>query len=371
MHIETENQRTARIDRTSRIEHVEPLATPSDLKRRVGLSAAAAAFVARSRGEIEAVLRGEDPRMLAIVGPCSIHDPGAALEYAQRLAKLRGELSDELVICMRAYFEKPRTRVGWKGLINDPRLDGSCDVGAGLQLARELLVEFAGLGVPAATEMLDPMTPRYLADGVCWTAIGARTAESQTHREMASGLEMPVGFKNGTDGSLEIAIHAMHAARSGHSFIGVDELGRPGVVRTRGNPHSHLVLRGGRSRPNYHCADVEAARTALASGGLAARVLVDCSHDNSAQDPRNQPRVLEAIAQQLEAGSRALFGVMLESHLTEGRQDVRADRPLAYGQSITDACLGFDTTAQLLERLARANAAARTASRLASGGAFV
>jgi 3-deoxy-7-phosphoheptulonate synthase len=257
------------------------------------------------------------------------------------------------------YFEKPRTTVGWKGLINDPRLDGSCDVASGLRIARQLLLELNELGVPAGTETLDPVAPQYTADLVSWTAIGARTTESQTHREMASGLSMPIGFKNGTDGGLEVALNAMRSARVAHAFIGIDGEGHVGVVRTRGNPYTHLVLRGGRGRTNYREADVRAAAEQLQAAGLCPRVLVDCSHDNSEKSHENQPAVVEDVAAQVASGSRHVLGVMLESHLVAGRQDPSSGKPLVYGQSITDACIDFATTERVLERLASAQRRSR------------
>jgi len=337
-----------------RVGQIEPLISPEALKRSLPLAAQAAHLVGETRRQIEAALAGEDSRLLAIVGPCSIHDPAAALEYAERLLPLRRRLAGELLICMRVYFEKPRTTVGWKGLINDPHLDGSCDVATGLSRARKLLCDLAELGMPAATETLDPVTPQYLADLVAWTAIGARTTESQTHREMASGLSMPVGFKNGTDGGLEIALNAMQAARAPHSFIGIDGAGQVSVVRTRGNPHTHLVLRGGRGRPNYREADVVQAAASLRAAGLNPRVLVDCSHDNSGKNHEHQARVLAEVARQLEADAGRVLGVMLESNLVAGRQELAAGRALVHGQSITDACIDFETTEALLYRLAAA-----------------
>jgi len=342
-----------------RVERIEPLTAPDAQKREQPQSETSAAFVAGTRREIEAVLAGDDRRLLAVVGPCSIHDPAAALEYAERLQRLRARLADDLLVCMRVYFEKPRTTVGWKGLINDPRLDGSCDVAAGLRIARQLLLDINALGVPAGTETLDPVAPQYMADLVSWTAIGARTTESQTHREMASGLSMPVGFKNGTDGGLEVALNAMKSARVAHAFIGIDGEGQVGVVRTRGNPHTHLVLRGGRGRTNYREGDVRAAAEQLRDAGLCPRVLVDCSHDNSEKSHENQPAVVEDVAAQVASGSPHLLGVMLESHLLAGRQDPAAGKALVYGQSITDACIDFATTERVLERLASARRSSR------------
>ena len=342
-----------------RVERIEPLTPPDTQKREQPQSEASAAFVAGTRREIEAVLAGRDRRLLAVVGPCSIHDPAAALEYAERLQPLRARLADDLLLCMRVYFEKPRTTVGWKGLINDPRLDGSCDVASGLRIARRLLLDVNALSVPAATETLDPVAPQYMADLVSWTAIGARTTESQTHREMASGLSMPIGFKNGTDGGLEVALNAMRSARVAHAFIGIDGEGHVGVVRTRGNPYTHLVLRGGRGRTNYGEGDVRAAAEQLRSAGLYPRVLVDCSHDNSEKSHENQPAVVEDVAAQVAGGSPHVLGVMLESHLVAGRQDPGAGKPLVYGQSITDACIDFATTERVLERLASAQRRSR------------
>lgn len=333
---------------------VTSLPSPNELRGALPLGHDASAWVAHARHEIAAVLRGDDARVLAIVGPCSIHDPEAALEYAQRLLPVRDRLRGRLLICMRVYLEKPRSSLGWKGLINDPDLNGECDTRRGLQLARRLLVQLAQLGLPLATETLDPLTPRYLADCVAWTAIGARTTESQTHREAASGLPMPVGFKNTTSGDLDPAICAIQAARAPHSFIGIDDDGRAGVVRSAGNANAHLVLRGGRGKPNYARADIEAAGAALLRAGLPARLVIDCSHDNSAKDPRKQPTVIAELASQLRGGAREIAGVMLESHLIEGRQEACAGQPLRYGQSITDGCLGIEATVDALEQLAAA-----------------
>jgi 3-deoxy-7-phosphoheptulonate synthase len=345
-----------------RISDTMPLDTPDQLERELPLSERASSQVLAARARIAAILEGRDPRLFVVVGPCSIHDPQAALEYAQRLAAVRERYADALLICMRGYFEKARTNIGWKGLINDPHLDGSCDVGFGLRLARKLLVAFAELDLPIATEALDPVTPQYLADLVAWSAIGARTTESQTHREMASGLSMPVGLKNGTDGGLEIAMNAMRAAAAPHSFIGIDRSGRVSVVRTRGNPHAHLVLRGGKRGPNYAEAEVERASQQLAEAGLNPRVLIDCSHDNSGQNHDNQPSVADAVAAQVAAGNRNILGVMVESHLRAGRQKLVAGRALVYGQSITDGCIDFATTKRVLDRLAAAARASRGAA---------
>jgi 3-deoxy-7-phosphoheptulonate synthase len=338
-----------------RVESTMPLATPDEIKRELPISEAAANAVARARSAIEAIFHGRDSRLLVVVGPCSIHDPEAALDYARRLRAVSEQHADALLICMRGYFEKPRTNIGWKGLINDPRLDGSCDVGLGLRTARKLLLAFAELGLPIANEALDPVTPQYLADLIAWSAIGARTTESQTHREMASGLSMPVGFKNGTDGELEIAINAMHAASTPHSFIGIDAAGRVSVVRTLGNPVCHVVLRGGQRGPNYDEASIRAASDRLARAGLPRRVLVDCSHDNSQRDAANQPAVSAAVAAQVASGNQDIMGVMLESHIVAGKQQLVAGQALVYGQSITDACIDFATTERVLSDLAAAS----------------
>jgi 3-deoxy-7-phosphoheptulonate synthase len=336
-----------------RIVDTTLLKSPNDVTRELPLSEGAASVVFGARQEIQAVLHGEDSRPLAIVGPCSIHDPEAALDYAGRLLTLKQRFSSDILLVMRVYFEKPRTTVGWKGLINDPHLDGSYDIPAGIRSARRLLLNLAELGMPAATEMLDPIIPQYIADLVSWTAIGARTTESQTHREMASGLSMPVGFKNGTDGGLSVAINAMIAASRPHSFLGIDPGGHVGVVRTRGNPHTHLVLRGGNVGPNYAPAQVSAAARALEKAHINARVLVDCSHDNSGKNPLNQPQVLADVGAQIRAGSLDVLGVMVESNIAGGKQELGSDKSqLVYGQSITDGCVDFATTERMLEQFA-------------------
>jgi 3-deoxy-7-phosphoheptulonate synthase len=335
-----------------RIVETTALRSPDDVTRELPLSDRAADVVFRARQEIQAVLEGRDPRKLVIVGPCSIHDPKAALDYAGRLLELRERVKDALVIVMRVYFEKPRTTVGWKGLINDPHLDGTYDIPTGIRTARGLLREIAERGLPAATEMLDPIIPQYIADLVSWTAIGARTTESQTHREMASGLSMPVGLKNGTDGGLSVAINAMIAASRPHSFLGVDGAGRVGVVRTAGNPYCHIVLRGGAAGPNYGALEVAKAVAALKKAHVSPRVMIDASHDNSGKDPLRQPAVLGDVGAQLRAGEQHIVGVMLESHLREGRQELVDSSTLTYGQSITDGCIGFDATVEVLESFA-------------------
>ena len=336
-----------------RIVDTTLLKSPNEVTAELPLSEPAASVVFSARQEIQAVLHGRDSRPLVIIGPCSIHDPEAALDYAKRLLALKQRYAQELLIVMRVYFEKPRTTVGWKGLINDPRLDGSNDIPSGIRTARRLLLELAELGMPAATEMLDPIIPQYIADLVSWTAIGARTTESQTHREMASGLSMPVGFKNGTDGGLGVAINAIIAASRPHSFLGVDPNGHVGVVRTRGNPHTHLVLRGGSGGPNYAPAHVAAAAAALIKAKTNARLLVDCSHDNSGKNHLKQPDVMSEVGAQLRRGSAHLLGVMIESNLVGGKQDLSGDKSaLCYGQSITDACVDFATTERMLESFA-------------------
>jgi len=330
-----------------------PLVSPALLHGDFPADARAKETVATARQRIQAILRGEDHRLLVIVGPCSVHDVDAALDYARRLAPLRARYAGELEVVMRVYFEKPRTTVGWKGLINDPHLDGSYDINTGLRMARSLLLDLARDGMPTATELLDPVVPQYIADLISWTAIGARTTESQTHREMASGLSMPVGYKNGTDGSATIAINAMQSASSPHHFLGINCEGNASIVSTTGNPYGHLVLRGGNSGSNYHLEAVQEACSELAGAGLPDRLMVDCSHANSNKDYRRQGEVLRAVAAQVQKGSTHVMGVMLESHLVEGNQKISADRSsLTYGQSVTDACISIEATAELLAELA-------------------
>ncbi|HZR79828.1 MAG TPA: 3-deoxy-7-phosphoheptulonate synthase [Candidatus Binatia bacterium] len=332
-----------------RVRSVVRLVSPTGLRRELPATAAAEETVARGRRAIEAILRGDDDRLLAIVGPCSIHDPVAALDYAGRLARVGRGVAARALVVMRVYFEKPRTTIGWKGLINDPHLDGSEDVETGLRRARELLLRIAELGLPAGTEFLDPIVPQYIADLVSWAAVGARTTESQTHREMASGLSMPVGFKNGTDGSLQTALDALVAARSPHSFLGIDPDGVTSVVRTSGNPLGHLVLRGGRARSNFDPDSIADALARLAAAGLPPVVMVDCSHANSGKVPARQEDVWRSVLEQRRAGTRGLIGVMLESHLEEGNQPFpKPASELRYGVSITDACLGWEATERLL-----------------------
>jgi 3-deoxy-7-phosphoheptulonate synthase len=329
-----------------------PLITPTRLKSELPISARAAETVATTRDAIRAILQGDDRRLLVVVGPCSIHDVEAAHDYAGRLLKARAEFEEQLLIVMRIYFQKPRTTTGWKGLINDPHLDGSHDMVAGLRLARKLLLDLAAQGLPAATEMLDPITPQYLADLVAWTGIGARTSESQTHREMASGLSMPVGFKNSTDGSIAAAVNAMSAALQTHRFLGIDSEGRASIVSTTGNPDCHLVLRGGANGPNYDAESIAIATTVLKQANLYTRVMVDCSHGNALKDFRRQPLALANVAAQVRTGSSCLMGVMIESNLVAGKQPFPALRhQLVYGQSITDGCVDFPTTLSMLREL--------------------
>ncbi|WP_305061212.1 3-deoxy-7-phosphoheptulonate synthase [Methylacidimicrobium sp. AP8] len=334
-----------------RVRAVERLVSPRVLKGSLPLTAVANQTVYRSRLTIQQILSGEDKRFLVIVGPCSIHDPVAALEYARCLRSLQDELAGELFLVMRAYFEKPRTTLGWKGLINDPFLDGSCNIQEGLRLARKLLLEINEMGLPTASEFLDAITPQYIDDLVSWAAIGARTTESQLHREMASGLSMPVGFKNGTDGSLQIAVDALGAALHPHSFVGIDQEGVTSVIRTSGNPWGHVVLRGGHKRSNYDPESIQEVCTRLSKAGLPQRVIVDCSHANSAKRPAVQEAVLANILEQRIRGTTAIIGAMLESNLFEGSQRIPEDRAqLRYGVSVTDPCLSWDTTEKLLRR---------------------
>ncbi len=339
------------------VSGLTPIIAPGDLKQVLPLDEEGARFVTASRDAIKAILRGEDRRLFAVVGPCSIHDPKAALEYAERLAQLRQEIGDQLELVMRVYFEKPRTTIGWKGLINDPDLDGSHKISKGLGIARRLLCDITELRVPVACEMLDTITPQYLADMISWGAIGARTTESQTHREMASGLSFPVGFKNGTDGNLKIALDAMQAAHHSHSFIGVNREGRVSIVRTLGNPDVHIVLRGGNSGPNYHPEHIAATEKALADAGQNRGIMVDCSHGNSNKDHTRQAEVLKSVIAQIEAGNRSICALMIESNLEAGNQPLKAKDELAYGVSITDKCIDWNTTETLLretaERLCR------------------
>ncbi len=332
-----------------------PLLAPNQILEELPLTETAAELVAQTRDHIRNIMHNEDRRLLVIVGPCSVHDVEAAYDYAKKLVGLRSQFSDELEVVMRVYFEKPRTSIGWKGLINDPHLDGSYDINAGLRLARKLLLDLAELGLPAATELLDPITPQYIADVIAWTAIGARTTESQTHREMASGLSMPIGFKNNTNGSLQAASNAMLAASQPHHFLGINGDGHASIVSTTGNADGHLVLRGGKQGPNYEQSFVENAAKALAEQNLNPRVMVDCSHANANKDHNRQVTVLENVAEQVRSGSQHIIGAMIESHLVAGSQPIaKGLDKLTYGQSITDACVDIETTATMLEQLASA-----------------
>lgn len=332
-----------------RIRSLEPLVPPARLCNLLPLGPAAAATILAGRRDVEQVLSGDDPRVIAVVGPCSIHDPAAARDYAARLKGVADRVADRLLVVMRVYFEKPRTTVGWKGLINDPHIDGTFDVATGLRLARGLLIEIAALGLPTATEFLEPITPQYIADTLVLGAIGARTTESPTHRQMASGLSMPVGFKNSTDGSLQAAVDAMQAAKTPHSFLGIDNDGGTCVVSTTGNPWGVLMLRGGRSGSNYSPEVMLEARTKLEAAGLPARIIVDCSHANSGKDHTRQAAVWRDVLEQRLTGDTSIVGLMLESNIHAGAQPVAADRAqLQYGVSITDGCIGWEETEELL-----------------------
>lgn len=341
-----------------RIRQIKPLPTPSDVIAHVTCDDLTSDTVTRSRSRLHDILHGRDDRLAVVIGPCSIHDPVAALDYARRLLRQRERFADTLEVVMRVYFEKPRTTVGWKGLINDPYLDGSFRIDEGLVLARSLLRDINALGVPAGCEFLDMITPQYLADLVAWGAIGARTTESQVHREMASGLSCPVGFKNGTDGNVKIAVDAVQAAGQPHHFLAVTKDGRSAIAATAGNGDCHVILRGGH-QPNYDAASVAAASAVLEKAGLPPRLMIDASHANSRKQPENQPAVIDDIAGQLEAGEQRVIGVMVESHLVAGRQDQIEGQPLVYGQSITDGCIGWEDSVAVLERLDRAVRARR------------
>lgn len=341
-----------------RIRKIEPLITPAELIQEFPCDQAVSATVSQARSALHRILHGHDDRLAVVIGPCSIHDPKAAIEYARRLRPLRDVLGGELEIIMRVYFEKPRTTVGWKGLINDPHLDGSFRINEGLALARGLLRDINALGLPAGCEYLDVISPQYISDLVAWGAIGARTTESQIHREMASGLSCPVGFKNGTSGDVKIAVDAVGAASHPHHFLAVTKDGQSAIASTTGNPDCHVILRGGKT-PNFDAASVQAASEVLEKNGLPPRLMVDASHANSSKKPENQPAVIEDIAAQLEAGQRRIMGVMVESHLVAGRQDLVEGQPLTYGQSITDGCLGWEASVAVLERLAAAVRARR------------
>ena len=337
------------------IAREEALPTPAQLRLELPCSEAQADFISHSRETVRRIVRGDDPRLVVIVGPCSIHEPESAIEYAHKLHDVAQRLQHAIFPVMRVYFEKPRTRMGWKGLIYDPALDGTGNIGAGLRAARSLLLECARIGVPAASEILDLATPQYYAELLAWGAIGARTVESPLHRQMASALSAPLGFKNATNGSVQVAIDAIHVAAQAHRFPSISMDGRAIVVTTTGNPDTHLVLRGASSGPNYDEASVSRAAAALAESGLPARLLVDCSHGNSSKDYRRQPEVAADIARQVASGSVAIAGILLESHLVEGRQDIADGREgLRYGQSVTDGCIGWDETVAVLQELAQA-----------------
>ncbi|HEX3715875.1 MAG TPA: 3-deoxy-7-phosphoheptulonate synthase [Trebonia sp.] len=346
----------------TRIVGYEPLLSPAALFLELPLDDAQSQTVEATRAEVRAVLDGADDRLLVVTGPCSVHDPKAALDYADRLAGLRARYDDDLLIVMRVYFEKPRTVTGWKGLINDPGMDESFDVHRGLRTARRLLLDIVGSGMPVGCEWLDPITPQYIADTVTWGAIGARTTESQVHRQLASGLSMPVGFKNGTDGDVQVAVDACRAAAAGHTFFGVTEAGAAAVVTTTGNPDTHVILRGGRSGPNYSSSHVSKALDLIAAARLPRRIMVDASHGNSGKDHTRQLSVAESLSEQLTAGEQGLVGVMLESFLVAGRQNPGDPTSLTYGQSVTDACMDIEMTATALENLAVSVQARRRSS---------
>lgn len=337
---------------------LEEMPSPDAVKASVPLPDAAGATVALGRATIQNILDRRDPRLFVVVGPCSIHDPDAALEYATRLVRLADAVRDTLFVVMRVYFEKPRTSTGWKGFINDPHMDDSFRIDEGIVRARRLLVEFAGMGLPAGSEALDPLSPQYLGDLISWYTIGARTTESQTHREMASGLSAPVGFKNGTDGGLDVAINAMRSAARPHGFLGINRMGHTAIVRTRGNRYGHLILRGGGGRPNYEAVHVARAEAALAAAGLAPNIVVDASHANSLKDPGRQPLVFRDCLAQVLAGNRSIVGLMAESNLHAGNQPIPADlNQLRYGVSVTDGCIDWETTEAMILDAAEALAA--------------
>ena len=341
-----------------RIRRIEALSTPAEVIAELPCDDLVSKVVTHARQALQDILQGRDDRLAVVIGPCSIHDPKAAMEYARRLHPLREALGSELEIIMRVYFEKPRTTVGWKGLINDPDMDGSFQINRGLRTARGLLRDINALGLPAGCEYLDIISPQYLADLVAWGAIGARTTESQVHREMASGLSCPVGFKNGTDGNIKIAVDAVGAAAHPHHFLAVTKQGSSAIAATAGNPDCHVILRGGKT-PNFDAANVESASRVLASAGLEPRLMIDASHANSGKDPDNQPAVINDIAAQLEAGETRIIGVMVESNLVAGQQTLRPGQPLVYGQSVTDGCIGWEASVAVLQRLARAVQARR------------
>jgi 3-deoxy-7-phosphoheptulonate synthase len=346
----------------TRITGYEPLLSPAALLDELPLGEAQQGTVERTRAEVRALLNGADDRLLVVTGPCSVHDPKAALDYAARLADLRARLADDLLIVMRVYFEKPRTVTGWKGLINDPGMDNSFDVHRGLRTARRLLLDIVGSGMPVGCEWLDPITPQYIADTVTWGAIGARTTESQVHRQLASGLSMPIGFKNGTDGDVQVAVDACRAAATSHTFFGVTPAGAAAVVTTGGNPDTHVILRGGRSGPNYSSSHVTKALDLISAARLPRRIMVDASHGNSGKDHTRQTAVADSLAEQLTGGQHGVVGVMLESFLVAGRQEPGNPATLTYGQSVTDACMDIEMTTAALETLAASVQARRRTS---------
>ncbi|CAH9018374.1 3-deoxy-7-phosphoheptulonate synthase [Candidatus Nitrosacidococcus sp. I8] len=335
-----------------RIKEIKELIPPAQLQAELPITHEAAATVYQTRQAIQKILKGEDDRLIVIIGPCSIHDPKAAWEYAKRLQQLKSELKDSLLVIMRVYFEKPRSTVGWKGFINDPHLNDSFQINEGLHLARKLLLDLASAGIPAATEFLDLISPQYVADSISWGAIGARTIESQVHRELASGLSCPVGFKNATNGSPDPAIAAILSASKPHHFLSVTREGHSAIVSTTGNSDCHLILRGGKT-PNYDKESIDSTAKKLAKAELAPQVMIDCSHGNSGKDPKQQIQVAKNIASQIAAEDQRIIGAMLESHLISGRQDIVPGQPLTYGQSITDSCMGWEESADLLHELAR------------------
>ena len=343
-----------------RIQWTKVVLPPVFLEEENPVTEAASATIFDARREIVEILNGRDDRLLVLAGPCSIHDPKAAMEYARRLKGLAEELKDALLVVMRVYFEKPRTTIGWKGLINDPDMDDSFHIAKGLRLGRKLLLEINELGLPAGTEALDPVSPQYLSDLVAWSAIGARTTESQTHREMSSALSMPVGFKNGTDGSVEVALNALESAGAPHHFLGVNQAGQTAVIRTKGNRYGHVILRGGNRGPNFDSVQVALVDADLAKRGLRRALVVDCSHANSKKDPNLQPLVLENVVEQAAEGQAAIVGVMIESNLNPGKQAIPKDlAQLKYGVSVTDGCVGWDTTEQMLRKAAKRLRASR------------
>ncbi|MCP5468486.1 MAG: 3-deoxy-7-phosphoheptulonate synthase [Deltaproteobacteria bacterium] len=331
------------------VESHKLLLTPEEVRNIIPLTNRAVQTILQCRGEIKNILNGKNQKIFLVIGPCSIHDVKAAHEYAERLKGLSDKVSDKIVIIMRVYFEKPRTTLGWKGLINDPHMDDSFDIESGIKIARRLLVHLNDMGIPTATEALDPIIPQYISDLISWTAIGARTTESQTHREMASGLSTPVGFKNGTDGNIQVAINAMQSALSGHSFLGIDSQGRISIYKTKGNPYSHVVLRGGNDKPNYDEESITHCIAELKKANLCSKIMVDCSHGNSNKDYKKQPEVFRNVISQISQGNRDLIAMMIESNLYEGNQKLTKDLDqLKYGVSITDACIDWETTEELI-----------------------